>query len=357
MTALAISGMSVVLLASAMDPERRYYGDEDSVATVYASAETDPVASSDDAADDPAIWVHPSNPARSFILGTDKQAGLGVYALNGERLQFLPTGRLNNVDLRRNLTVQEWRGDLAAASNRSINGVSVFAINEKGVSELGQFSVNLNEPYGACMGEWEGQPLVFVSYKTGQLQTYRIDQLNVTSESGDSVAVSLLAQHNFASQLEGCVFDEFTQGLYVGEEEHGLWYMELSEDREGFQWSSLKLLESVNGQNGVAADIEGIALYTRTDGSGYVLISSQGNDSYGVYDRQSHEFLGRFRIIAGEDIDGSQETDGLEVTAMPLGSRYPKGVLVVQDGFNMPAGSAQNFKIVDWRDVATGLEL
>jgi 3-phytase len=38
-----------------------------------ARVETEPVPSSGDAADDPAIWVHPGDPARSLVLGTDKK--------------------------------------------------------------------------------------------------------------------------------------------------------------------------------------------------------------------------------------------------------------------------------------------
>src|SRR4029453_3449971 len=40
---------------------------------VVASAETDPVPHDGDAAHDPAIWVHPNDPGRSVILGTDKK--------------------------------------------------------------------------------------------------------------------------------------------------------------------------------------------------------------------------------------------------------------------------------------------
>ena len=39
---------------------------------VIATMETEPVASSDDTADDPCIWVHPTDPSLSLIIGTDK---------------------------------------------------------------------------------------------------------------------------------------------------------------------------------------------------------------------------------------------------------------------------------------------
>lgn len=43
--------------------------------SVTATVETDPVPHDGDAADDPAIWVHPTDPGRSVILGTDKRGG------------------------------------------------------------------------------------------------------------------------------------------------------------------------------------------------------------------------------------------------------------------------------------------
>ena len=66
---------------------------------VYPAVETAPTPSDDDAADDPAIWVHPNDPARSLILGSDKAEGLGIYDLRGARVGFLAVGSVNNVDV------------------------------------------------------------------------------------------------------------------------------------------------------------------------------------------------------------------------------------------------------------------
>jgi 3-phytase len=51
-----------------------------------AGVETEPVPNMGDAADDPAIWVHPVDPALSLVLGTDKKGGLNVFDLEGNRL-------------------------------------------------------------------------------------------------------------------------------------------------------------------------------------------------------------------------------------------------------------------------------
>lgn len=34
-----------------------------------------------DAADDPAIWMHPTNPGRSIVIGTHTQGAVEVYDL------------------------------------------------------------------------------------------------------------------------------------------------------------------------------------------------------------------------------------------------------------------------------------
>src|SRR5579875_2379969 len=68
--------------------------------TPAAKVQTEPVPSEGDAADDPAIWIHPDDPARSLVLGTDKKGGLHAYTLDGRPKQLIsPGSRPNNVDL------------------------------------------------------------------------------------------------------------------------------------------------------------------------------------------------------------------------------------------------------------------
>src|SRR5687768_16861420 len=91
---VAIVFFTVLLLASG-----RLMGFTGNVVT--ADVETTPVAGRGDAADDPAIWVHPVDPSLSTIIGTDKKAGgLAVYDLEGRQLQFAKLTGVNNVDLR-----------------------------------------------------------------------------------------------------------------------------------------------------------------------------------------------------------------------------------------------------------------
>lgn len=311
---------------------------------VFASAQTKPVATMDDAADDPAIWLHPDDPEKSLVIGTDKRAGLHVYGLDGSELQFLPEGAPNNVDLRQGVELPDgWSGDLAAASDRADDTIALFAVDETGVSKIGAFPSAVVEPYGLCMGR-VGDPAggdiaVFGAYKTGELVYYSVTGAAAGRE---------VARINFDTQLEGCVFDDEMQVLYVGEEARGVWRVAFNAGRPG----APLLIDEVAGASGVKADVEGLALYKTGPNEGYLIASSQGNNSFAIYDRSGgNRFIGRFAVGDGEAIDGAEETDGIEATSAFLGPDYPKGVFVVQDGKNRPRGTPQNFKIIDWREI------
>jgi 3-phytase len=101
----SIAALALFALAACQDQANTAKAPEPPAAAaplpqVLAVRETDPVNTEGDAADDPAIWVNPADPAQSLIIGTAKKSGLYTYGLDGKMVQFLPEGRLNNVDIR-----------------------------------------------------------------------------------------------------------------------------------------------------------------------------------------------------------------------------------------------------------------
>src|SRR5438094_9789196 len=58
-----------------------------------ARAQTAPVPHRGDAADDPAVWIHPRDPGLSLVFGTDKQGGLHSYNMDGSEEQVVATPR------------------------------------------------------------------------------------------------------------------------------------------------------------------------------------------------------------------------------------------------------------------------
>ena len=92
-------------------------------------------------------------------------------------------------------------------------------------------------------------------------------------------------------------------------------------------------------------------LYAAAGGKGYLIVSSQGNNTFKVYDRQGdHAFVCTIDPKAGA-IDDVNDTDGITVTNMPTSAKYAKGMFIVQDGTG-PGGKNQNFKMYRWEDIA-----
>ncbi len=322
---------------------------------VAAIAETEPVASPGDAADDPAIWVNRSDPAQSLVIGTDKQRGLHLYDLDGKLLQSLPDGRLNNVDLRDGFPLGDRQVVLVAASNRSDNSIRFYQLDPQArqLQPLGSgVPSGLREPYGLCLyASAAGEFHVFVN----DAGSGRVRQWRLTGER-QVVAARLVREFVVGSQAEGCVADDERGLLYIAEEDVALW--KYSAEASG--GSRRKRVDRVGGPNGLVADLEGLAIWRGREGSGYLVMSNQGANNYALYRLEGdNAFLGLFGVTADAEgrIDGTSDTDGLEVTSVPLGPDYPDGLLVVQDGRNEPAGLRQNFKLVSWREVAQVLEL
>ncbi len=319
---------------------------------VYAEFETQAVASDDDAADDPAIWVHPQDPSQSLILGTDKKNGLGVYDLQGQLVQFLDQGRLNNVDLRSDAVLNGHRGSFAVATNRTDKTLDIFEISSEGlVSVLFQQPLEMEDPYGVCLyRNHEGALFAFVNSSDGLYQKFWL-----TNDANDSLVAEKLGSFIVDSQPEGCAVDDQTNTFYFGEEEVGIWRMPAdisrADERELIATTSSVELE---------ADVEGMDVYRHIDGSVYLIASSQGDNSYAVYDLMNDaSYMGSFRVELNPEngVDATQETDGLTVSSVSFDDRFPLGMLVVQDGFNENPKENQNFKAISWLEVIKALEI
>ncbi len=319
--------------------------------------ETEVVASYGDAADDPAIWVHPEDPAKSLVIGTDKQLGLYVFDLEGRTVQTLPHGRMNNVDLRQGFPLGGETVSLVTASNRSNDSIAAYKI-APGETQLveaaaGTLATGFADPYGLCMYHSAASGEFYVFVNEGGDGTFR--QWRLFDNGEGRVAISLEREFAVGSQAEGCVADDELGYLYINEEDRGLW--KYSAEPDG--GDARTLIDSTEDGR-LTADVEGVDLWARDDGTGYLVVSNQGADNYAVYERGGdNAYVGHFHVVANAQagIDGASETDGLAVTSAPLGERFPAGLLVVQDGRNIAPEERQNFKYVSWADVAESLGL
>jgi 3-phytase len=316
--------------------------------------ETDLIPSLGDAADDPAIWIHPTQATKSLVIATDKQGGLAIYDLQGQEKQYLAVGRLNNVDIRTGFNLNGTLIDLAVASNRDHNSLHLFSIDRDTgvVAELGQQATSTNEIYGACMfKDKQNNFYAIVNDKDGRFEQYQLTAFD------RQVTAKKVREFKVATQPEGCVAIDQIEQLFVGEENTALWTLNARAD------AAITMTKVIQIGEVVHADIEGVAYYKGAKNT-YLVISSQGNDSYVILESSSpYRHRGTFKIAmnAPLGIDGASETDGLEVTSADLSGNntgpWRLGMLVVQDGRKrMPEGK-QNYKYVPWLAIAEALNL
>ncbi|PSB28423.1 phytase [Stenomitos frigidus] len=368
--------------------------DAEVLSTVAPKAETRPALLDDDVqkadADDPAIYVHPTNPASSLVITSVKNGGLRVYNLSGELVQTINPGKIryNNVDIIYGFELDGKTVDLAIASDRNNDKLAIFTINSAAtgnyLTEVTDSSIGtifqaapFNPPYSASTrsayglaaytSPFTGDDYVFVTRRqTGDVAQYRlVDTGNGTIGAERvrtfTVPIPTGAPADTDPQLEGTVVDRERGVVYIGQENVGIWKY----DAEPNGSNTGKLVDTVKaiGGKNLTDDVEGLTIYYGADGTGYLLASSQGDNTFAVYSREgNNEFLGRFAIGNNGSIDSVQESDGADVINVPLGPNYPFGLFVTQDGSNSPAvlidddgelvNISTNFKFVPWESIA-----
>ncbi|MFC5803361.1 phytase [Streptomyces formicae] len=371
-------------------------------------------------ADDPAIWRNAADPDRSLVVATAKEGGLRVYDLDAKVVQSIAAppapgpedapGRFNNVDLVHGAGLPGGRADLAVVTDRGHDRLRVYRIapGRPGgplteitdpaappVFSSGQDEINEQATaYG--LATWtdpaSGRAYALASRRsrtgiallelvptpvgTVTYRTVRTLELPAAFPLPNGTTWKPCGEPGELPQVEGMVVDPAGGTLYAGQEDVGIW--RIRADLTG----TPKLLDKVRefgvpgtydeeteectpgadpgyGGKRLSADVEGLTLLTeRTGDDGYLLASSQGDNTFALYDREvsdANEYEGGFRVTAASAaLDGSEECDGAAVLNAPLGRRYPRGLLVVQDGHDAPGDGdreATDFKFVDLGDV------
>lgn len=323
---------------------------------VPAAAETVSVSTRRaDAADDPEIWADPADPSRALIFGTDKQAGLYVYRLDGTVHAFLAEGRLNNVDLRNGFPTPEGPRVLIAASDRGRMGAALYLMDPATLEARpwGVARLDLTEPYGLCLGRRGDAFVVVVNGTDGQVRQVRI-------EAGADGTFEATEERRFglSSQTEGCVVDDAAGRLYIGEEAKGVWRYDLAPSG-----AAAGTLIAAAPSDRLKPDVEGLTLIQ--DGPArYLIASSQGDSAFAVWrvDGAEPDYRGRFSVMGANGVDPVTGTDGVAALGGPVGA-YPEGLVVAQDDVDSEGETPtmgrerQNFKLVDWREIRKALGL
>jgi 3-phytase len=375
--------------------------------------------------DDPAIWVNPSDSTKSIVIATAKEGGLRVYDLADEEIQsILATpapradgvdGRDNNVDIAYGLELGGRTVDVAVVSDRFNDQLRFWVIDPAGADAQTPLTevtapeqAFLFNPDRAAVDDehtayglavYQPSPGTAYAVVTQEGRT-AIATVEIRAQ-GDAFGYSAVGRLDMPAafplpdgttwvpceepgvlpQLEGLSVDQRNGVLYAAQEDVGVWRVQLPLgasrpvlidrvadfgihdvfDQESEECVPVDEDDTGFGGPNLVADAEGVDVYYGHGATGYVIVSSQGDDRYAVYSTTGkNRSLGTF-VVRGVGVDDINGSDGLAVTNRPVG-RYRQGLLVSHDEPESGPGVDEdrdptNFSLVDWGEVANALHL
>lgn len=327
--------------------------------TVTAVGSTAVVRDACDAADDPAIYFNSQQPEKSLILGTNKARGVNVYNLDGKELFHAPVGKVNNIDIRQDVSAGGRSIAVVGGSNKSAN-INLWQLDPA----TGTLTDILAQPiatkvekqtYGFCLYHRKAANELygFVTDKSGAVEQWRL-----TADDSGKFTGEFVRKLRVSSKTEGCVVDDASGRLFIAEEDVGIWLFSAEPGTEDKGQLIAKTGYGASDGAWLTDDIEGLALYqpnadSADSAGGFLVASSQGNDTFALFDLvPPYAYRGAFQV---KDSTGRivGDTDGIAINSASFGAKYPKGLMVIQDGTNPGSGLLphQNFRLVSWQDI------
>lgn len=285
--------------------------------------------------DDPAIWINSENPAKSLIIGTDKNedGALYVFDLQGNIIEdkvVRNIKRPNNVDVEYDLIVGEKPVDICVTTERLRSKLRVFSLPEMEAIDNGGIEVFKGEEKRAPMGislykrPSDGKIFAIVGRKSGPSEDY-LWQYLLKDDGKDHVTGELVRKFGKFSghkEIEAIGIDDELGYVYYSDEGVGIhkYYADPAKNND----EELALFAT----QGFVLDHEGVSIYKVNDGTGYILVSDQQRNAFQIFPREGapndphkHELI---KIV----YTSTMESDGSEVTNLALNDRFSNGMFV-----------------------------
>ena len=279
--------------------------------------------------DDMCIWIHPTDKSLSTIITSDKTASyLFVYDLQGNVIQEINISghQPGNIDIRYNFPLGGELTDIIGYNRRSGSSTLVFYKVDRITRQLspaGSFSSGSN--YGFCMYQ---SPVTQKFYAFSSSESSNIRQYEISDNNNDGTIEGTMVREwsNGSNETEGMVADDEMAKLYAANEDDGIYKY----DAEPNGSTSGQLIAGT-GSYGLTADVEGVTIYYAANGEGYLIASSQGNNSFKVFER-----LAPHNFVKTVTVSGVGSTDGIDVINLSLGTEFPLGLFLIHDGTGSP---------------------
>ncbi len=301
--------------------------------------------------DDPAIWIHPTDRAKSLVLGTDKDTDGALYDfdLDGKIVRRVgDLKRPNNVDIAYGFSLGGRPVDLAVTTERELQRLRVFTLPEMANVDKGDLVVFGGDKSRAPMGialykrPRDGALFAIVGGKSGPAQGY-LGQYRLTDDGSGRVAMTLVRQFGAYSgkkEIEAIAVDAELGYVYYSDETFGV--RKYAADPEAPD-AGREL--AAFGTSGYAHDHEGISIYKFDDGTGYLLVSDQQANRFRIYKREGEPGRPHEHALLKTVPVSAVDSDGSEVTSLALGPKFPHGLFVAMS-------TDKTFHFYAWEDLA-----
>jgi 3-phytase len=293
-------------------------------------------------ANQPLIWLHPTDTALSMILGTHQQA-IETYDLQGNQLQVLPADNLKALDLRYNFPLNGQMRTLFVAIDAA-SQLQLYTINPHTQQLQAQPQLQLtppSAPENLCL---------YQSAHTGKFSLYLIDNQGLVQQWELFQTAERKISANLMRQWEGggdaCIADDQLGYLYLAKAQQLFKYQ--AEPQASIETQLIDTAPNV---------ISHLSLYYTSEKNGYLLASQPQANNFLVYQQQDNRLLGSFTIVGNDNIDAVDNSIGMAVTNVALSPSFAKGLLVAQDSHNTQPTANNNYKLVPWEQIAQFLNL
>jgi 3-phytase len=308
--------------------------------------------------DDPAIWVNKADPAKSLIIGTDKDAdgALYVFDLQGKIIKdkvVRGLHRPNNVDLAYGLVLNGKSTDIAITTERISHKLRIYSLPDMKPVDKGGIDMFVGEigmEYRDLMGisiytAKDGKMYAIVGRKNGPKTGGYIWQYLLGDDGTGNVKATLVrkfGEYSGKKEIEAIAVDNELGYIYYSDEQTGVrqYYADPAKGNQQL---------AIFGTTGFKADHEGISIYKLTDSTGYIMVSDQGANRFQIFSREgTKQNPFEHKLLKIANVQATQ-SDGSDVVNVPLNDTFKHGLFVVMS-------DDRTFHYYRWEDIA-GKEL
>lgn len=333
-----ILGMSIVALS--------FFGcqsSSDRTVFVIPSGKTEPVSGR---TDDCALWIHPTDPSMSLIIGNNLVGDGGLYGwdLDGKLVFYYgPLLKPVNVDIRYNFAFGGDKIDIVVVGTHADNTLHVFQIDphERKLVDItpsgGIPTPATYELYGLALYQnpQTRQVSAFISERKPDTPITQILLEDAGNGTVKGTVVRSFGKDDVESMVKGMYADDEMGYLYCCDQKSAVLKFYADPKNGDHLVSRFAIGDEIEG------DREAIALYRCPNGEGYFLLSCLGNHDIKVYDRQEGN-----RFLMTVKKRGGIQTDGMEISSCPV-KNYPHGFVVSHDI------QSSDFVIYNWDAIAS----